>query len=296
MNTDTGIAVVHLVRAGNPARALGEFLESYQRHPAGMPHRLVVLLKGFERAVPPEIEGLLSSVAHVRIHCPDTGFDIGSYFHAAERLPEPLLMLTNSFTVLCADDWLKKLAAAIMLPGMGAAGATGSWESHSGRFLHQPPDATRPWPVRMARRVGSFVKGACLLALFPGYPNVHLRTNGFLIRRRDLIAHRPGPIRHKLQAWMFESGRRSLSCGLLRRGLMLSVVGRDGAVYAPGEWDQSNTFWQGDQSNLLIRDNQTRQYEQGSEEFRCRKRVSAWACKTRGIGARLIPQGPRCGR
>ena len=40
-------AVVHLVRAGNQPELLERFLASYRRHPAGHPHRLVIVCKGF---------------------------------------------------------------------------------------------------------------------------------------------------------------------------------------------------------------------------------------------------------
>lgn len=282
MSTDTGIAVLHLVRARNPTSALAAFLKSYQRYPAGAPHRLIILLKGFADGVPYEIDRLLAPIIHERIYCPDTGFDIGSYMYGIERISEPLVLLTNSFTEFATDGWLGKLLAAIILPSMGAVGATGSWESFSSRFFHEPMDMARPWPLRIVRRVWSLIIGAGLFIIFPKFPNVHLRTNGLLIRRVDFITHRHPPMRFKIQAWMFESGRWSLSRCLIRRGLRLAIVDRDGTVYAPEEWEGSSTFWQGEQSNLLIHDNQTRMYANGSENFRCRKRFTAWACRPRG--------------
>ncbi len=278
MSLDYGIAVLHLVRAGNPTGALSAFLDSYRRHPAGEPHRLVMIFKGFNDGVPSEIETLLSDVIHNRIFCPDVGFDIGSYAYGIERISEPLIMLTNSFTEFTSYDWLAKLLAAINLPGMGAVGATGSWESLSGRFLREPMDTERPWLKRIVRKVKSFIFGAGLLVLFPDFPNIHLRTNALLIRRRDFLEHRPRLIYYKLQAWLFESGRRSLSRNLITRGLRLAVVGRDGTVYEPEEWNCSGTFWQGDQSNLLALDNQTRRYVDGDESFKRKKRLVAWAC------------------
>ena len=277
MSVDSGIAVLHLVRAGNPTGVLSAFIDSYRRYPAGELHRLVILFKGFTDGVPSEIEMLLSNVIHNRIFCPDVGFDIGSYVYGSERISEPLIMLTNSFTEFASIDWLAKLLAAINLPGMGAVGATGSWESRSGLYLREPMDTERPCLERIVRKVKSLIIGAGLFVLFPDFPNVHLRTNALLIRRRDFLEHRPRHIHYKLQAWLFESGRRSLSRLLITRGLRLAVVGRDGTVYKPEEWNCSGTFWQGDQSNLLALDNQTRRYVDGDESFKRRKRLDAWA-------------------
>lgn len=276
MSANSGIAVLHLVRAGNPVSALAKFVDSYLRHPSGVPHRLVILLKGFTEGVPIEIEAHLARVVHDRIYCPDMGFDIGSYVYAAEYISEPLVMFTNSFTEFAADGWLGKLLPAISLPNMGAVAASGSWESFSSHFLYEPMEAANPWLFRIVRRLWAISIGVGLFVLFPMFPNVHLRTNGILIRRTDFIRHRPPLLRYKIQAWMFESGRRSLSRCLLKRGLKLAVVGRDGTVYAPDEWGKSSTFWQGEQENLLIHDNQTRLYHHGDDIFKCKKRSGAW--------------------
>jgi hypothetical protein len=118
--------------------------------------------------------------------------------------------------------------------------------------------------------------GLPLLALFPTFPNVHLRTNGFLLARENFLRMRPRMIRTKLDAWLFESGRNSMTQQMLRRGLEVLVVGRNGSVYAPDEWGQSVTFWQHKQENLLIQDNRTAAYEQGNEEFRAKRVACAW--------------------
>jgi hypothetical protein len=59
-------------------------------------------------------------------------------------------------------------------------------------------------------------------------------------------------------------------------GLNVLVVGRDGRAYSPEEWPQSNTFWQSNQENLLVADNQTRSYSNGSDYTRLVLAHYAW--------------------
>jgi hypothetical protein len=266
MKGTSSIAVVHLVRAANAPAALTTFLNSYLECPAGLPHQLIFLLKGFGGELPPEVSELLDRVPHRKIYCRDKGYDIASYFYAAERISESLVVFINSFSVLQADQWLSKLHSAFHERGGGLIGATGSWESisiessHGGLFL----------------KAKALALSLPLRALFPAFPNPHVRTNGFLLARKDFLAMRPKLVRTKLGAWLFESGRNSMTRQILRRGLNVLVVGRDGSVYRPEEWSRSGTFWQSKQENLLIHDNRTIAYDSGGADFQAKRYKSAW--------------------
>jgi hypothetical protein len=287
-------AVIHLVRAGNDLDALSRFLCSYEQFPSGFAHRLVFLLKGFQGNLPPNLATLLDRVPHDKISCPDRGFDIGSYFHASERVEERLVMFINSFSVLRGDDWLAKLLQAYHQPRVGLVGATGSWESLSSHCLNQRFDDLGSRTRGMLARGRALTVGLPLLACFPTFPNVHLRTNGFLLAREDFLAMRPRKIRTKLGGWLFESGRNSMTRQILGRGLQVLVVGRDGSVYRPDEWPRSMTFWQSGQENLLIQDNRTSEYERGDAALRAKRSESAWdgASQSAGSNAKLTHRMP----
>jgi hypothetical protein len=267
MKTTTDIAVVHLVRAANAVEALIRFLDSYLDCPAGLPHKLVFLLKGFGAELPRSVAERLDSVRHSRIYCPDKGYDIASYFYAAERLSESLVLFINSFSVLQGDRWLLKLQNAYQPRDVGLVGATGSWESIS---VDSSPNL-----ISMAKALALSLP---LRALFPAFPNPHVRTNAFLLARKDFLAMRPRLMHTKLGAWLFESGRNSMTRQILRRGLEVIVVGRDGSMYRPEEWPRSLTFWQSKQENLLIQDNRTLAYENGDADTQAKRFRSAWIC------------------
>jgi hypothetical protein len=266
MKGTSSIAVVHLVRAANSPSALARFLNSYHECPAGLPHRLIFLLKGFGEKLPSEVSQLLDRVPHTKIYCRDKGFDVASYFYAAERLSESLVVFINSFSVLRGDQWLSKLHRAYTDGGGGLIGATGSWESIS----------IESSPGGLVQRAKALVLSLPLRVLFPAFPNPHVRTNGFLLARTDFLAMRPKWMRTKLDAWLFESGRNSMTRQILRRGLKVLVVGRDGSVYRPEEWPRSLTFWQSKQENLLIHDNRTIAYENGGTDFQAKRYRCAW--------------------
>lgn len=239
MRSDATIAVCYLVRAADSGfeAALERFATSYRQYSAGIDHQLYVAFKAFN--TPSEREhahSLLSSIPYTPLDVDDEGFDIGTYATIARRTREPLICFLNTHTEILCEHWLAKLAGVIGLNGAGLAGATGSLESMQSDL--QP--------------AGSF----------PGFPNIHLRTNAFIIARELFCAVTDGvAFRTKFDAHSFESGPQSMTRKILERGLQVFVVGRNGRGYSPRWWPSSETFRQGAQANLLAADNQTRVYE-----------------------------------
>jgi hypothetical protein len=95
---------------------------------------------------------------------------------------------------------------------------------------------------------------------FPAFPNPHIRSNGFIIRRADFLREFPSLEPGKHASHLFESGPRSLTARLLATGKSAVVVARGGRSYLPDEWADSSTFRLKNQPNLLIADNQTVNY------------------------------------
>jgi hypothetical protein len=108
------------------------------------------------------------------------------------------------------------------------------------------------------------------------YPAAHLRTNAFMIPRRVMLNLKTWDMPTKDDAYQFEGGRMSLTNQVIRMGLKVLVVGRDSRGYEKEEWAQSETFWQGQQGNLLVSDNMTRQYEEGDSYTRTFLSRFAW--------------------
>lgn len=252
------VAVVHLVREAHGPGPFEAFLRAYRRHPAGVEHDLIVVWKGFrDLAVLNSYRRQAADLRFESLRVRDWGYDIRAYGVALRRFSHEYFCFLNSFSEPLVADWLALLFRHAQQPDIGLAGATGSWESmYRNCFLPPPPGPTRatpalPWP---------FARRLLCRVLFPPFPNWHLRTNAFVIRRSLALPCWPRWIVGKRHAYLFENGRWSLTRRIMALGLRVVVVGRDGRAYPPPEWPRSRTYRSGRQENLLVADRQTRSY------------------------------------
>ncbi|UCI06846.1 hypothetical protein [Mesorhizobium sp. B1-1-8] len=230
------VAVIYLVRGADGwwRSAADTFLASYRSHDSGAAHLPFVILKGFPDAASlAQARALFAEQAFEIIHLPDDGFDIGAYAAAARLVKEDHLCFFNTHSEILGHRWLAKFMVHLSAADVGLVGATGSYES------------LRP-----------------LSRHFLKFPNVHVRSNAFAIERMTFCSIVEGvDISSKRDAYRFESGRRSLTRLVLKRGKRVVLVGRNGRAFPPEWWPFSGTFRQGLQENLLVADNMTRAYE-----------------------------------
>jgi hypothetical protein len=253
-----GVCVVHLVWAPLGLAPLRRFVRSYRAHPAGCPHRLLVLFNGFsDGASLDAARAELVGVVHDEHVLDAPRQDLAAYRAALERAhAADALCFLNSHSEPLVDGWLAPLVEQLGAPGIGIAGATGSHESAS---------SSAPRPLKPLRR-----------RQFPPFPNPHVRTNAFALERERALALDWTIGRSKTSAHQLESGWRGLTRQLLDAGLEPRVVGRDGHGYAPEEWPRSATYRSGRQENLLIADNRTRQFDEASPGRRAELARMAW--------------------
>jgi hypothetical protein len=280
------LSLVYLARLASGIPAFQAFVESYRRHAAGIDHDLVVIYKGFP-APNDDWRRQLDGLTYDEIHLPDRGFDVGSYVAASRQLSTRYICFLNSFSEVLAPGWLAILFDHAGRPGVGAVGATGSWESFLTNYEVESPPATcgslfRRW-ARRARRAWTLSR---YRTMYPPAPNPHLRSNAFMIERTRWLSLHVGPLRSKEDLWRFESGRASMTQQLLAEGLDVLVVGRDGIAYTKDKWSESSTFRSGNQENLLVADNRTREYDQADGALRQRLAQFAWGDSPTANGER----------
>jgi hypothetical protein len=193
----------------------------------------------------------------------DSGFDISAYFAAAEATTHDTLVFFNSFCELVEPRWFEIFTDAYARPGVGLVGATGSLESVVRNHLIYARQARS-----LAGKAKTYAFAAGLLALFPPFPNAHVRTNAFMIGRADFLATKRFPMKRRLASLVYESGWLSLTRQIQARGLAAVVVDRQGRAYPPDAWGDARTFRSGDQENVLVRDNRIAEYENASAERR----------------------------
>src|SRR3954467_12120898 len=98
------VCVVHLVWAPLGPEPVERFAASYRAHPAGLAHRLVLLLNGFGGAVA-DLRAF-DGIEHETIRVPEPALDLPAYAHAARLLEASHLCFVNSHSELLADGWL----------------------------------------------------------------------------------------------------------------------------------------------------------------------------------------------
>jgi hypothetical protein len=261
------ICVVHLVWAPLGPGPLERFAASYRRYPAGKDHRLVLVFKQFRDAEAlRSVERLMGDVDHERVEMPERKLDLAAYRAVAEQIPAHRFLFLNSTSELLDGDWLAKLDEPFRAPDVGLVGATASYESLLPRF----------WPLRMLRSRS-----------FTPFPNPHVRTNAFMIERSLMRSLWWPQVRTKTGAWKLENGKRSVTRQVWERDLRAVVVARDATTYDCERWPESRTFRSGEQENLLIADNRTRQYVEAVPEKRRWLASLAW-----GDGSVPRPEKP----
>ena len=166
------------------------------------------------------------------------------------------------------------------------------WYGRDGRMI--PPVASDALPLyRRARRTLAralrypwFVRSGTSLIWpnadafdyrqFPGFPNPHIRSNGFMMRRDRFLKLDIPRSPSKFYTSLLESGPRSMTRSLALEGLKSVVVDRAGNGYEVKDWPNSETFRLGSQNGLLIADNHTRAYESMSAGARATHERVTW--------------------
>lgn len=298
--------VVHVVRAANGVGALRRFAEAMRLHDPGLEYELVLGMKGFPSLE--EAQPYLDEVADLSpaaLFFPDVGFDLGVYFGAAAQLRRERYCFMNSWTRPVADGWLAKLDAALASPDVGMAGAFGSWGSVHSWLTYSlglpsayrailPPrqegrrqmremelelqgDVPDERPGRLGERLQLLERVPEILLGFRPFPNPHLRTSAFMISHAALMRVKLTEVgTNRMQTFALEAGRDGVTRQLERLGLHVLVVDRDGAAYEPPAWDRSQTFRQGDQEGLLMRERRTLEYDRASTAQRRLMAVLSW--------------------
>ena len=284
------ICVVHLVRKCNGLDPFNQFIFSYRKYDAGTPHTLLLLFKGFDNDHDiAEYEAMVKDVKYKKIFVDDTGFDIGSYMCAFNiyKSDYKYFCFLNSYSQIQVSQWLVKLHKNIMNPDVGLVGACGSTQSiyseqsfRNTNFTHMRKIYMRLIRVTLVG-IHIFISRCIFIFLYDPYPNYHVRSNAFMINSETLENIHYRKIKRKMDALRFESGKKSLTKQVLKLGLKIIVVDHNGMPYEKEDWHKSNTFWQSNQENLLVSDNQTRSYQYGDDAFRNYLSRLAWRHEAR---------------
>lgn len=198
--------------------SIERFCESYWLN-TDFDHEFLLVLKG-----PSLVPACFERVPKLVLVHPNENMDCGSYQMVCQQFQDrEAICFLGANTLLVDDEWLPKLSSALLETDAKIVGACGSYETGV---------SCRPY-------------------------NPHIRSTGFMVRPKDLLELYPDPITCRRDCIEFESGANSLTRRVMERGGQCLVVGRDGKRYGVEDWGKMGGFRQGDQSNLLIWDNQS---------------------------------------
>lgn len=234
-NSNKSIAVAYLARGGDEDCFISfeRFIKSYQNHDAGVKHTLHIIFKGYENDDDLETaKKIFSDVSYTPHHLGDDSFDIGAYIEWANIIDDDLFCVFNTHSEILTKKWLAKLTSNLISDNIGLVGSTASYESLNSYSTE-----------------------------FPVFPNIHVRSNAFMIER-ELFCKLTADMKivTKKDAFHFESGPKSLTRKVISAGKHVLLVGANGRGYSPKFWHHSNTFRLSRQLNLMVGDNQTREF------------------------------------
>ncbi|MCL2485683.1 MAG: hypothetical protein FWF32_06475 [Endomicrobia bacterium] len=246
------------------------FFDSYKTHYAGVNHKLVIAAKCYDKN--PEGYAALKSYAQQNnaeiLDLPDDGMEFAAFYRAAKQLDYKYIFCFVSSAYVLKDNWLRLFSdAAETNENCKLFGPTGSWETilpgiftRVNRFINKfKKSADKPVNLLPAEYKRPKIKFSQVIrAIFSPlpFPNPHIRTSAFFIEREIYIQYieKYGFPNNKYEAMHFESGHNGLTNFIVKKGFDIAVVGADGKVYNPKDWDKSNTFRQGNLENAVIGD------------------------------------------
>jgi len=271
------IGVVHLIWGPLGIKTFNAFLQSYSNNPVGLKHDLILVFNGFSSEKDTlEYKSLLKHLRYSSLFIKKPGLDIVSYYIAANTFCYDYYCFLNSYSVIIDKDWLTKLHHYATRDHVGLVGATASYESVYSDFVnnHRFSSAEAPLYRRIIR--DSYFNRIRHLYYYHPFPNYHIRTNAFMIKGQILKRIKHKTMRLRIDTSRFENGRISLTRQIFKMQLDVLVVGKDGKAYQKEDWPKSNTFWQNNQENLLITDNQTDKYSKANNEKKMFLSRLAW--------------------
>ena len=287
------LAVIYIARYCDGAQKLQAFADGYRRHRAGENHNLYIALKGCRND--DEIDAakrIFASITCQFVVVPEDGFCKGTISLVARNLDEDFICPISTTGEIRCDDWLAKLFGGIAgQDDIGIVGSSASFQSlrtsvefrhylfrrgfydKSFRargekyfsFLTTKHAAWKSYirhPLHHQKKLRAIAANDTMIkASFPRFPNPHIRTSAYIMRRDDFLRYCDSYPQTKWDVMMLESGHRSLTRRSLDQGQRACVIGVDGKSYGLEEMAASNTFMSGDQTNILVSDQRIGMYD-----------------------------------
>ena len=222
------------------------FLDSYNKHSAGIGHSLTIIVKNCSNKILyKEISALAQNNNARVIELPNDGLDFGAYFRVAKLLNNEYIFFCGGKLKVSCDNWLSKFYNAFKNDNLvQLAGSMGSWADSK----------------------------------FEKFPNYHIRTTTFMLKR-ELFLEYASTVKFpatKEDTYEIEHGENSLTNFVLKKGYKAVVVNSDGKVFTPENWDVSQTFRYPGKLKSIFEDRHTKIYDEADSNEKQDLERYAW--------------------
>jgi hypothetical protein len=253
------VAVIYIFRGAdiNNVKYLNDFQKAIKKYRSGIEFQLIVAIKGCSVEQEEIVKRTLSFSDPIFFHCVDHNFDIGTYQEILQKFKYENFIMMNSSSRPLADNWILEMFKAINVQNTGLVGTMGSYESLAVKNLH------------------GTISNKDNFNLFP---NPHVRTTGFIIKRDIFngVTKNIKNFRNKMDAYKFESGKKNLTKEILELGLKVLIINSEFKLFEINDWKRSKTFRQFNQEKLLIMDKISSNYEKMSDNLKFIKTIQTW--------------------
>lgn len=277
------IAVVYLAWLPLGIKHFKFFIDSYNKYSAGYPHKLIIAFNGVEVEHVNSSEEYIKYLNENKIEVGDLlyynkGQDLEIYNKVASETRFDFFLFLNSYSKINSRNWLK-IFKDNQRENVGLIGASGSYSDYvramnmviKRELLSTFSISKKLNIIKYGVKINFFKKNG-----FKAFPNPHIRTNAFFISKNIFCNLKFPFFKSKLEAYYFENGINSLTNQVMKLGLECIVIDKFGNSYTMEKWPEQNIFWQGNQSGLLISDNQTEKYDNGSVTLKRELQKQAW--------------------
>ena len=275
------VSVVYLIWPPYGVELFRNFLISYKKYSPGFEHNLVLLFNGATGL--DDTEPFREISRQFNLSCDSiskqSSLDLEAYFWVAKQFNSTYFLFLNSFCVILDDNWLLKLIKHMNDARVGIVSPSGSYQSFYNTVFF---NNSWKWNNHQSLKE-NYLKYKLLIKavlywrfLFPPFPNPHIRTNAFLIRRELFLSLKRKKIRNKFMAYRLESCYNSINRQIIKKGYDVLIVDKGGRAYKIKEWNSTKIFWKGKQEDLLISDKQTEYYLSSNEKTKNELSYLAW--------------------
>jgi len=252
------IDICYLIRKENNYKEnYYNFFKHYKKTRPKIKHNIHVILKGFNKKDIFELKKIYNEriIFHI---LPNLYYDIGSYYLLAKKLKNDFCIFFNSNTIIRNKAWFNYFQKYIN-DKVGIIGTSASNETMTFRAPYYNTNNKFRFILKFFYRL--FIK-IHLSVYFNFFPNPHIRTNGFLIKRKSFIHYMKKQIlpKKKFDCYLIESGKNSLTKYFENLGEEVLVIGNNGKSYKKDRFKLSDTFVPKKKNNCLIYDNQILDY------------------------------------